>query len=190
MHGAAVGLRVFGLEDEREFVIGHRGAEFAREGAEEEAGGFLAGFEHVDVGVGVVADDGGGEGDHALGDVGVEVEGEDDGLVGAKDFAGDREERPSTSSSPWAVWAPCMARRRASGLAAARPAAKALVRRAKSARRQRLAVMAQAAQMGATVMASVLASVVSSTSRKPPISVSLPRWRSSTAGPKTGLKSS
>jgi hypothetical protein len=54
VHGAAVGLRVFGLDDEGEFVIRHRGAHFAREGAEKEAGGFLAGFEHVDVGVGAV----------------------------------------------------------------------------------------------------------------------------------------
>ena len=61
-------------------------------GAEEETGGFLAGFEHVDVGVGVIADDGVGEGDHALGEVGVEVEGEEDGLGGAEDFAGCGED--------------------------------------------------------------------------------------------------
>ena len=80
------------LDDEGEFAEGHGGAEFAGEGTEKKTGGFLAGFEHVDVGVGVVADDGVGEGDHALGEVGVEVEGEEDGPVGTENGAGCDED--------------------------------------------------------------------------------------------------
>ena len=55
-------------------------------------GGFLSAGALVEVGVGAVGDGGVGEGDHLGGDVGVEVEGGDDGEVGAGGEAHAAEE--------------------------------------------------------------------------------------------------
>src|SRR3984885_13786507 len=79
-----------------------------------------------------------------------------------------------------------MASRRPSGFpAAARWERKLFTSRSKSACRSRFAVIAQAAQTGAICRRPLV-----KTSIKPPISVILPRCRSSAAGPKTGVKSS
>ena len=77
------GLLAGDVDEQGRGFEGLDGADFATEGAKEEMGGFLPAGALVEVRVGAIGDGGVGEGDHLGGDVGVEVEGGDDGEVGA-----------------------------------------------------------------------------------------------------------
>ena len=117
MHWAAIRLTILGGDDERKLSNGHRRPNGAIEDFPHQPRRSLARFKHVYVRVRVISDDRIRSIPHPPRDVRMEIQRGDNRLIWAEHLARPDEHSPSTSSSPSAVCAPCIANRSASASA-------------------------------------------------------------------------